>query len=639
MASYRIKLNNGTTSLDLLSGDIKLREGGLSMPAPPVNPAYVSSPFFDGDKMSSHRYGNRIISLKLRATGSSLADLKTNLREIQRLLDDARTYQLNLAKQGTITASGKLYLELQWGDTAAQSTYFEVVRGEFVMPDDFYSVVLAISFNVLDCELKLECKPFGLYTAQDIAQDTLENCQDYPMQENLITGWNAIANIYGDNWQAQTFTTPVAGYTATGAMIQGQRSGTIGTVTMAIYATAAGLPTGNALATGTVDASALPTDSPYGWLMATFVMPVALAGSTLYALVVSLAGGDAGNKINAFYNNAGGEPNGERCTSADAGVNWAANAGHDLMFAVFGGAQRFNYKDIITSESHGDVPALLYGKLAITGTNADKKMWIAKRSGHRYNDDLWIDGHEFSTVTRTTTDPDVSLGGYTHAETAISESLFGQARMTVGVGATAEEIGYFTFALSSPPRGFFRVLIRARVDPNNADHYARMLFGLGYNYGGRTSAPVYASGDYQIPAANDTWEILDLGTVMIPPIAESDIAGNPTFNLRVYLYLTDANAFTGINDFEIDYIFLLPIDEGVIIIDDTDSADVLALDGITDSPAAYKLSGANVSEYLDYVGNVFTLGRETTRIYVLRDDPPAGTFAVDLKYLPRFLIL
>jgi len=483
VADYRVKLLNGTTTVDLYAGAIKLQEAGLSMPPPPVNPSYVSSSFFDGNFLTSHRYGNRSITLRLRATGSSLADLKTNLRTIQRLLDDARKYQVGMPKQGTLLNKGKLYLELQWGDTANQSTYFEIVHGEFVMPDGQYSTLLR-AFNILGCQLRLECKPFGLYAIQTIAQATLEN------------------------------------------------------------------------------------------------------------------------------------------------MDYAAN---------------HNYLDIVTAEAYGDVPALLYAKIAISGTNNDKKTWVAKRSGHRYDDDLWTEGEEETTFTAIYAGASITVSGSDQADAACSADNYHRTRLSLAtdVYPTDQDVALIGYMIRRPPRGQFRVLIRAKVvDGGAGGDYSDMSFGLGYSYGSRTYAPTEAAGDFKQCAANNTYEILDLGIINIPPIAESDIAGNPTYQLRITSHI-DTNVLSwGAADFDwcIDYFFLLPIDEGVIILDDTDSADVLALDGITDSPAVYKIDGSdNVSEYLDFVGNVFTIGRESTRIWVLRDDPPAGTFAVDIQYLPRFM--
>ena len=90
---------------------------------------------------------------------------------------------------------------------------------------------------------------------------------------------------------------------------------------------------------------------------------------------------------------------------------------------------------------------------------------------------------------------------------------------------------------------------------------------------------------------------------------------------------------------DVDYIFLLPLDEGVVIIDQVDLADVLGIDAITDPPNVFITDSVDrIEDFPDYVGNPFLLGREPTRIYILRDDAVVVTFASDIKYQPRFMV-
>ena len=177
MANQICRLTNGTTTVDFLASQTKLLEGGLSIPAPPLQSQYISNPYTDGDRLSSQRYGNRTISLQIKIVGTTLADLQTQIRTLERLITDALDTS-RFSVQGLLTASGKLFLETQFGVAASSSTFFEVVTARLDMPRSFYSVLLSQNKMVLDAVLSLECKPFGFYTAQDIAQATIENADD-----------------------------------------------------------------------------------------------------------------------------------------------------------------------------------------------------------------------------------------------------------------------------------------------------------------------------------------------------------------------------------------------------------------------------------------------------------------------------
>ncbi len=489
MADYRINLTDGTTTADLYAGVVKIRDGGLSIEPPKLVPQYVTSAHADGDNLITSRYGNRNINLRLMTTGTNLANLKTNIRTVERLLNDAVVYAKHpYRKQGLITSSGKVYLELQWGDSAGQSTFFEVVNGNLLMPDDFYSVMLAQKYRV-DCILRLECKPFGLYTAQDIAQATLYNHDD-------------------------------------------------------------------------------------------------------------------------------------------------ADANHN------------NYMDIATAEAYGDVPAGLYIKMTQTGATGSKKIWVAKRSGPRYNDDLWIEGEDETSVTNVDYNALTANSDVADANDS-SAGNYKRIRLTAQGGGstiTAETVvAYINYDIATPPRGVFRVLARCKIVGDPASFtFDKMGFGAGYLYGGASKAPDWDLGEYYECAAHNTWQILDLGLVYIPPIAESDVATNSTYTLRIYCSPTEAGSVTGsvTIDWIVDYIFLLPIDEGAVIINSVANTDLIALDNISDSGEVFKIdSNSKITGYPSYVGSPFLLGRETTRLYALRDDAITVTFAFDVKYQPRFVTI
>jgi len=390
---------------------------------------------------------------------------------------------------GTPLGTGKLYLELQWGDLDGQSIYFEVVRGDLQVPDDLYSTNLSKNYLMYPARLELEAKPFGEFMQLDLAQATIENTE-------------------------------------------------------------------------------------------------------------SNSSGPGADHI---------------------------------------------YKDVVTAEAYGDVPAKALIKIAQTGAAGSKKLWIAKRSGPRYADTLWTEGEDNDSWTRVKATGGVwTIDESTQVDAACSA---GNASRVRAGGATgnfdAEVIGYHNFILSNPPRGTFRVLIRAKVQASTNNPYTNLAFGMGYT-GAATKAPSVDMDEYKVCAADNTYQIIDLGLLTLPPVAESEIAGNDAFTLQIYERTLALKSVTNVEYayWWLDYVFLVPVDEGICILTDVADTDIIALDGVSEEGGAFLLdSDGNIAGYPTYEGAPFTLGRENTRIYVLRDDVPAVTFTLDIKYVSRFLVI
>ena len=126
----------------------------------------------------------------------------------------------------------------------------------------------------------------------------------------------------------------------------------------------------------------------------------------------------------------------------------------------------------------------------------------------------------------------------------------------------------------------------------------------------------------------------------IPPIPVSDIATDNTLELRIYISNRVTHTAAEYYKTDIAFIFLCPIDEGLVIIDDVAVADLIAMDGITDRENIFILSaGGLIEDIPDIVGAPFSLGRESTRIYVLRDDDKDMSWQSDITYQPQFLLI
>lgn len=633
MANYRLKLSDGVTTIDLYQGaGVRVKAGGLDLQLPRANVDILTSEWADNPKLAAVNYEQRDITCTVHLQGATATTLKTVIREILRLLTDAEAY--NLTGYGS-----KVYLEYQWGDTDGQSIYFDVLRGELGLPRDFLTRPLENGY-ILNAPLKLTCKPFGRYTNQDVAPATLNNFQSaYDYNLGYLTGYDTPDSVFGVNWKAQTFT-PGADINLRKVALYLGVAGVPAATTLGVYATAAGLPTGAPMATATVTLTSLSALGAV-WVTATFAANVALSSGVVYALVLSCPTGGAGTCPRWGYDSGGATyAGGERCTSGDSGATWAAGAGTDFLFAVLTSEAQVNYQDVTTDESYGDVPAKLYQKLVPSGAAGSAKTWIAKRSGSRQTDDLWIEGEEVTAFTDIQAKPNMVFEYLPESGLAGGIALRSIYIRQVPATNTTGDYARLDFDIATPPRGAYRVLMRCRVTHTTPANFAEMKWGLGYVYGGLTKAPAIAAGEYYINTANNTWDILDLGLLSIPPIAESEIVTNGAFQLRVHCYESLALGPIPPVYWDLDWIFLLPIDEGVAIIGSVVNTGRIAMDGITDPPNIFILDSSDlVSTFPDYVGYPFKLGRKSTRIYVLRADAKTVTHESTLKYQPGFVLI
>lgn len=157
--------------------------------------------------------------------------------------------------------------------------------------------------------------------------------------DSHTTGTEATASSSGDTtWVAQTFTTTGA-YTLSSVDLHLYRTGTLGTITVALKALDGDRkPTGSSLATGTIDGTTVTTDAGADWYTATFAASYNVADATEYALVISAVSTDPsylkgrGTQVATY---AGGW----RIYSTNSGSTWlAGNTDNDLWFRTNGNA-------------------------------------------------------------------------------------------------------------------------------------------------------------------------------------------------------------------------------------------------------------------------------------------------------------
>lgn len=151
-------------------------------------------------------------------------------------------------------------------------------------------------------------------------------------QEYLDATLDNRTAVYGANYQAQTFT-PAAGHSILSAKLYLLRTGNPGTLTLGVYATAAGKPTGSALTSTTYNGNTITNTGSGEWVTFIFTTTVALTISTQYALVLSNTGGNTTNNVGWGYDSTSpGYAGGTTVSSADSGATWTIVSGTDYLF-------------------------------------------------------------------------------------------------------------------------------------------------------------------------------------------------------------------------------------------------------------------------------------------------------------------
>ena len=111
-------------------------------------------------------------------------------------------------------------------------------------------------------------------------------------------------------------------------------TGTAADITVGLYATSSGIPTGSALATATI--SSFTSTTPQ-WYAADFAAPYQTTGGTTYALVLSSDSASATNTFICVGQAVGTYSGGGYSVSTNSGTAWAAVGAPDLLFIEYFG--------------------------------------------------------------------------------------------------------------------------------------------------------------------------------------------------------------------------------------------------------------------------------------------------------------
>lgn len=178
----------------------------------------------------------------------------------------------------------------------------------------------------------------------------------------------------------------------------------------------------------------------------------------------------------------------------------------------------------------------------------------------------------------------------------------------------------------------------------NYDESETMGFALGWRVGARSKTPGELDAVYSPSGANDPgWEIYDLGEILIDPPTPPGGYSAPSLDLNVYAFHKGTRRFTAsqrgrLLRWDVDFAALLPVDEGAAIVNGVGADDRLLLDAMGDSPGVYLLdSSGAASGFADFAGAPFSIGPDSARVYILRDDagdPSSVAFAATARYAP-----
>jgi hypothetical protein len=169
------------------------------------------------------------------------------------------------------------------------------------------------------------------------------------LEDSYPTGSSQGTYSKGDKWAGQTIT-PVAGHTIKKVSLPLRRHATFtgtGTATVSIRATAAGLPTGANLCSGTHDLSSITTNIDYDnpeWYDFDLGAGTALTGGVTYAIILSHNA--SGSTDYLWWHIDVSSPTytgGSTVSTSDAGSTWTATTGNDNLFKEYSVSNGFYF--------------------------------------------------------------------------------------------------------------------------------------------------------------------------------------------------------------------------------------------------------------------------------------------------------
>ncbi|MCK9341498.1 MAG: hypothetical protein M0P37_07090, partial [Synergistaceae bacterium] len=587
------------------SASYHILEGGLA----------IGNPSKDiirhGQRISSIKRNNRLITLRCRITAESNSELRDRVDAIERLLHNAETrYQSGYGDS--------VYLEYQWGSTTGQNVYFDVIHGELQLPPDVQSVTLKQNY-IVNARIVLECEPFARYADKDLPRASVMNSggggyhnyidipalainSDVPapayinITPQLATGTKTLyiakrsGARYNDNLWIEDNKTPIWGTLATHEQsyydfifahdeeCSDERYFRI---------THAPHPDDIAATGGIVSVA------KYLFSSQDFKLPTGVFRLLARCRVNSPTPVNAGFGYGYYYGYEG------------------AGHGIEKMPSIIKGDFKQPDRPNVWQLLDLGVLVLPPHNLSKYAKNAQMYLNIYHAFLDNYTGTIPVD-HSLESSSRDWVNPEYAYDG--------------------NPDTTADYHGDYDPYLV-PQITFTRP---AHSCNGVYVNYTVVADYEGYRSWDLRKVEVYYGGAWVTIASASS----DLGRGYYP-IGSTQTVEGVRLTFRHYGAGTDILrlrevTFVDLIDFDLDYLFLLPVDEGYVIAKSPagDVETIVTLDGISRHTGVYLTQFDEILGVTEWMGSPPTLGQETTRIYVLRDDSPNMGHSVNIKYRP-----
>lgn len=326
-----------------------------------------------------------------------------------------------------------------------------------------------------------------------------------------------------------------------------------------------------------------------------------------------------------------------------------------------GGTNFFDFNSV-----PGDGAAKQQLKIAFGTASGTSTVWIGRISGARQTSTLFREGESVNSTVITTV---ATAGGSgTILSTAVANVSNGSVSEFIRYSTSAADLqlvmvpntlySTWTYAIPTPTRGLFRALAYVRVvkydNAGTGITTGTVRLGVGYSYGSVVSTPGTIgslTGTMIVTAGSGTAvaKVVDMGEVRLLPSREPFGVAAGTYSLIVVMGL-GSGSFGTVNStvtgapngtsngwhIGIDWVQLLPVDEGAVILLHPAGSSIL-LDTYAEQPGAYITNAAGtVVDIPDRSGGAFDAGPENTRTYIVYDGGPNVTFTATANIQPRY---
>ena len=664
--AWTLQLLNDDTAIDLNDGTIYSARSPFLAPVPTSRTAVGGRNLNrHGADITQRAYNNRTVTATVLIGGTSQDNLIANINAIHSLLERGAEF--------TTTGLGsQLILRRKW-EGATNQVDFHVLTGSLAIGDEF-SPAHTVNIKIATATLTLLCKPFGFG-----AEETIENYVADPGFEvagTALADWTS--NHTGSGTSARDTSVKKDGSASLKLVMTSSSSGQViervqrlldvdATEVWSFQCWVRVDALSNCKVvmeldydSGTDTEHSTTTVNASEFVKLTANNQTAPGGAGYVDLRIRLEATDASATGIVYIDNV------IAVQAAAVPVAWASSRSITNHLADDSQATT-NYIDI--EDVPGDMPAEL--QLTITEGQDHDEFWSGARHAGQQYDAIWLEG-EANTATATISTP----SGYTMVNNATESdgtNSDGSARQVSAerpgsgasdIGGTLTGLFRLDYGITALPKGGFRVLVGVKVSENsgsgNAHNAAQWAFGMGFTYGNVNLLSITspATGSFvEMPAqavaagAASNREVLDLGTVTIPPVVTASNMTDGTFTLSIFCAWDTTPSGVSYNQVSagqrviwfVDWVMLLPNDRGSNYTTKTADTDVILLNSMGDAKGLFLVDASDVVQSFPstQLGRSPEVHPQGTRVYIMAKGAATSTkgdtFALRVRYRPRFL--